>query len=105
MTTLFLIVAITLGGLGVYLTYRDPKLGTPLLVGAAIVTVLYLVWDHDQSRTSTDVPPASSAVPGQAFPSAQNGIPLTVSPMPTAETPTPSPSPTAIPTVSLYQGK
>lgn len=105
MTTLYLIVALVLGGLGVYITRRDPKWGTPLLVGAAIVTVLYLVWDHDQSRTSTDVPPASAVAPGQVSPPAQGGILLTGSPTPTVETPTAPPSPTVIPTGSLFQGK
>jgi hypothetical protein len=105
MTTLFLIVALVLGGLGVYITRRDPKWGTPLLVGAAIVTVLYLIWDHDESRASTGVTPTSPAVSGQISPSAQSGIPVTGSAPPPAGPNNPSPSPTTIPTVSLFPGK
>jgi hypothetical protein len=100
MTSLFLIVALVLGGLGVYVTYRDPKWGTPILVGVAIITVLYIVWDHDPSGTSTDVQPTSPAVPGQPSPSTQGGLPEHGSPMPSA-----SSSQTAIPTASLFSGK
>lgn len=64
--SLFLIVALALGGVGVYIAYRDPKLGAAILVGLAIVTALYLIWQNDPSLTQTVVPPTSSSVPVQA---------------------------------------
>ncbi|MGW2749118.1 hypothetical protein [Streptomyces sp. NPDC001450] len=99
MTTLFLIVALTLAGVGVYITKRDPKWGTPILVGVGILTALYILWDHDQSRSQTVVPPApsvtSSSVPSpgltQVEPGGQihDGAP--------SSSATPSWSPTAVP--------
>ncbi|WP_146232377.1 hypothetical protein [Streptomyces sp. NWU49] len=59
-----LIVALALAGVGVYAAYRDPKLGTALLVGFAIITVLYVIWEKDPTVFETDSPP-SSTVPTQ----------------------------------------
>lgn len=98
MTTLFLIVALSLAGVGVYITRRDPKWGTPILVGIAIVTVLYLIWDHDQSRTQTNDPPATVTPTGQA------GVPASGPQQPgTGDSDSPL-SPTAMP-ASSSQGK
>ncbi|MFC8198316.1 hypothetical protein ACFUTV_23405 [Streptomyces sp. NPDC057298] len=65
--TLFGIVAITLAGLGVYIAYKNPKLGAAILVGTAILTVLWLITEKDPSSTPADqrqpVPTISSPVP------------------------------------------
>ncbi|NKQ28986.1 hypothetical protein [Streptomyces galbus] len=66
--SLLLVVAFALGGLGVYLAYRDPKLGGAILVGLGIVTLLYLIWQNDPSLSQTGVPPTSSTLPAQATP-------------------------------------
>ncbi|MDQ0753999.1 hypothetical protein QF034_008230 [Streptomyces africanus] len=47
MTTLPFIVALILGGAGVYAAYRNPNLGAALLVGVAILTGLYVVLEKD----------------------------------------------------------
>lgn len=76
MTTLFIIVALALAGVGVYITRCDPKWGTPILVGIAIITVLYLLWDHDPSRSQTVDPPTSSTTPAHTDPGGQNATPI-----------------------------
>lgn len=60
--TLPLIVALVLGGLGVYVAYKNPKLGAALLVGLAIITVLYLIWEKDPTVFETGNP-SSATVP------------------------------------------
>ncbi|WP_151775792.1 hypothetical protein [Streptomyces abyssomicinicus] len=59
--TLPLIVALALGGVGVFIAYRNPQLGTALLVGLGVITVLYLVWEKDPSVFQPGVVPAPSA--------------------------------------------
>lgn len=66
MTTLYLIVALTLAGVGVYIARRHPLWATPIMVGAAILTVLYIVWDHDQSQPHSVVPSAPSTTSAPA---------------------------------------
>ncbi len=66
--TLPLIVALALAGVGVYIAYRNPRMGAAILVGLGIVTVLYLVWDKDPSVFQTGVPPVSSTAPTQPLP-------------------------------------
>ncbi|MEU6688478.1 hypothetical protein [Streptomyces sp. NPDC046832] len=60
--TLPLIVALVLGGLGVYVAYKNPKLGAALLVGLGVITVLYLIWEKDPTVFQTGNP-SSSTVP------------------------------------------
>jgi hypothetical protein len=62
--TLALVVALSLGGLGVYIAYQNPKLGAALLVGLAVVTTLYLVLEKDPSVFETDSPVPSAPVQG-----------------------------------------
>ncbi|MFM9625051.1 hypothetical protein ACKI14_44925 [Streptomyces turgidiscabies] len=64
---LALIVALVLGGLGVYVAYQNPKLGAALLVGLGIVTVLYIIWDKDPTVFETGNP-SSSTVPAATSP-------------------------------------
>ncbi|MFI1245027.1 hypothetical protein [Enterococcus casseliflavus] len=71
--TVFGIVALSLAGLGIYLAYKNPKLGAAIVVGTAIVTALWLITDQD----------SSSADPHQPVPS-------TTSPVPPADPPQPS---------------
>ncbi|MEV7210954.1 MULTISPECIES: hypothetical protein [unclassified Streptomyces] len=59
---LALIVVLALGGLGVYVAYQNPKLGTALLVGLAVVTTLYLISEKDPSVFETDSPVPSAPV-------------------------------------------
>lgn len=73
--TLALIVALVLGGVGVYMAYRDPKLGSAILVGLAIVGTLYVVWEKDPSVFETDVPPASPSLPVQVPPGSEGQAP------------------------------
>ncbi|MGW9595419.1 hypothetical protein ACWHLZ_34610 [Streptomyces chartreusis] len=70
MTTLALIVVLTLGGVGVYVAYRNPKLGGALLVGLAIVTTLYVVLEKDSSAfpTNEPPPPTTSTTPEEPAP-------------------------------------
>ncbi|WP_331718292.1 hypothetical protein [Streptomyces sp. NBC_00134] len=73
---LMLIVALALGGAGVYANYKDQKLGASLLVGLTVVTVFFLLMDKDPSAAAPwTVPPATPAT------------------MPTAPPAQPSPSP------------
>ncbi len=66
--TLFSIVVLSLAGVGVYLAYKNPTLGAALLVGVAIITVLWLI-GRDTSAipsqpglgTSSSTPPAEPA--------------------------------------------
>lgn len=82
-----LVVALALGGVGVYIAYRNPRLGAAILVGLGIVTVLYLIWEKDPSVFQTGVPSVSTSAPVQTPPA---GAPASgTSPM----TP-PPPSPT-----------
>jgi hypothetical protein len=83
-TTMPLIVALALGGVGVYVAYRDPKLGAAILVGLGIMTMLYLIWDKDPSVFQTGGPSVSSTVPGQVPPASQTGVPSSVSTAPSA---------------------
>ncbi|MEU9756987.1 hypothetical protein AB0D90_28285 [Streptomyces althioticus] len=69
--SLLLIFALVLAGVGVYMSYRDPKLGAAILVGLGIVTVLFLIWEKDPSLfDELETPPASTvpADPGRADP-------------------------------------
>lgn len=61
--TLFVVVALALAGVGVYCAYKDPKLGAALLVGIAILTVLWLVVERD---TPSSFPSATEPVPPRA---------------------------------------
>ena len=70
--TLFVVVALTLAGLGVYGAYKDPKLGAALLVGIAILTVLWLVVERD-APSSSPTPEGSSSSPRAV--SSQEAVP------------------------------
>lgn len=54
--TLLLVVALALAGGGVYIAYRNPRMGAAILVGLGILTALYLVWEKDPSVLQTGVP-------------------------------------------------
>jgi uncharacterized membrane protein YfcA len=82
---LALIVALALGSVGAFIAYRDPKLGAAILVGLAIITVLYLIWEKDPTVFETDTPP-SSTVPTQVVPS---GPGVASPPPPTGLSPSP----------------
>jgi hypothetical protein len=88
--TLFAIVVLALAGVGVYIAYKNPKLGAALLVGVAIITVLWMI-GKDPSVVSTE--------PGQGTPSTPPAQ-LFQSPTPNLEavpephSPVPSGSPT-----------
>jgi hypothetical protein len=79
--TLALIVALALGGLGVYVAYQNPKLGAALLVGLGIVTVLYLVMEKDPSVFEMDNPVPSTVQVPSGSPSGP------ASPVPASSTP------------------
>lgn len=85
--TLTLIVVLTLGGLGVYIAYRNPKLGAALLVGLAVITTLYVILEKDPSAFKTDSPAPSA--------------PTQVSSGPSSWGHTPSPPATAPPSVNI----
>ncbi|MFB6643765.1 hypothetical protein ACFCYF_41785 [Streptomyces chartreusis] len=70
MTTLALIVVLTLGGVGVYAAYNNPKLGAALAVGVAIVTALYLVLEKHPTvfPRSEPPPPTTSTNPEEPAP-------------------------------------
>lgn len=78
--TLPLIVALTLGGVGVYVAYRNPKLGVALMVGLAIITTLYIIWEKDPSVFQTGDIPASSTVPTPSGSAATQPAPPAASP-------------------------
>ena len=66
--TLFAIVVLALAGVGVYLAYKNPKLGGAILVGVAIITVLWLIGKDPSTvptqpglGTSVATPPAEPA--------------------------------------------
>lgn len=80
--TLLLIVALALAGAGVYIAYRNPRLGAAILVGLGILTALYLVWEKDPSVFQTSVPPVPT--PAEAPPAGQPQIPTPI----TSSTPT-----------------
>ncbi|EMF52387.1 MULTISPECIES: hypothetical protein [Streptomyces] len=64
--TLALVVALALAGVGVFIAYRDPKLGGALGVGVAILGVLYVVWAMDPSVFPRDTPaPSTTWTPNQ----------------------------------------
>jgi hypothetical protein len=70
MTPLPLTVALALAGAGVYAAYRNPNLGAALLVGIAILTALYVVWEHPRSsrRTHRAHPRGTGTPTGRADP-------------------------------------
>ncbi|MFB6931259.1 hypothetical protein [Streptomyces chartreusis] len=70
MTTLALIVVLALGGVGMYVAYRNPQLGAAILVGIAIVTALYLVLEKDSTAfpKSEPPPPSTSTNPEEPAP-------------------------------------
>ncbi|MGW6927527.1 hypothetical protein ACWGA9_40770 [Streptomyces sp. NPDC054950] len=72
--TLALIVALVLGGLGVYVAYQNPKLGGALLVGLGIITVLYIIWEKDPTVFETGNP-SSSTVPAVTSPASWPAAP------------------------------
>lgn len=86
--TLLLIVALALAGVGVYVAYRNPRLGAAILVGLGILTALYLLWDKDPSVFPHNVPPASPAVAPPAPTTTPTGIPADTTPL--------SPTPTRL---------
>lgn len=55
------IVALAIAGAGVYAAYRNPALGTAILVGVGILGVLYVVLVTDPTAFPTDVTPATTA--------------------------------------------
>ncbi|MFF1401068.1 hypothetical protein ACFVZD_46105 [Streptomyces sp. NPDC058287] len=66
---LMLIVALALGGAGVYASYKDQKLGAALVVGLTVVTVFFVLMDKDPSAAADGtVPPAAPAVTPTAPP-------------------------------------
>lgn len=85
--SLLLIFALVLAGVGVYMSYRDPKLGAAILVGLAIITVLYLIWEKDPPVFETDRP--SPSAPTYVLLADPGGISGHV---PTGSSPMPSPS-------------
>jgi hypothetical protein len=87
--TLPLIVALALAGIGVYIAYRNPRLGAAILVGLGILTALYMVWEKDPSVFQTSVPSMSST-PGHV-PSASQ----TRAPAPSGEAPSHPAAPTS----------
>ncbi|WP_329332683.1 hypothetical protein OG252_51950 [Streptomyces sp. NBC_01352] len=91
--TLPLIVALALGGVGVYIAYRNPRLGAAILVGLGIVTVLYLIWDKDPSVFQTTVPSTVSTAPTQSPPADQTGAPSSAAPSTTPPASSPVVSP------------
>lgn len=80
MTTLPFLVALILGGAGVYVAYRNPNLGAALLVGVAILTGLYVVLEKDPNVFPADAPPspvAPARVPDEGLPAQQAPPPAT----------------------------
>ncbi|MFD5588831.1 hypothetical protein ACFWII_34125 [Streptomyces sp. NPDC127063] len=75
--TLTLIVVLTLGGLGVYIAYRNPQLGAALLVGLAVITTLYVILEKDPSAFKTDSPPSSTPTQVSSGPSSSGQTPST----------------------------
>jgi hypothetical protein len=69
--TLPLIVAFALGGVAVYISYRNPQMGAALLVGLGVVTVLHLIWEKDPSVFQPSVAPAPASTSSPA-PAPQN---------------------------------
>lgn len=59
--SLFAIVALALAGVGVYITYKNPKLGGAILVGIAIITLLWLIGDPSETQSQPGPGPSSSA--------------------------------------------
>ena len=61
--SLFAIVALALAGLGVYCAYKNPKLGAAILVGIAVLTVVYLIGEEESTSIPTSTPTSSGSVP------------------------------------------
>jgi hypothetical protein len=59
------IVLLFIAGWAVYNAYKNEKLGAALLVGVAVLGVLYLLLDHDESAEVAPKPTSSTAVPTQ----------------------------------------
>jgi hypothetical protein len=55
------IVALALAGAGVYVAYRNPALGTAILVGVGIMGLLYVVLATDPTVFPAETPPSSTA--------------------------------------------
>ncbi|MFF9803002.1 hypothetical protein ACF1G3_37120 [Streptomyces rochei] len=77
--TLFAIVVLALAGVGVYLAYKNPKLGGAILVGVAIITVFWLIGKDPSTfptqpglGTSSSTPPAE---PAQSPPPSAEAVP------------------------------
>lgn len=63
--TLFAIVVLALAGVGVYLAYTNPRLGGAILVGVAIITVLWLIGDPSTFPTQPGLGTSSSTPPAE----------------------------------------
>ncbi|GAA2704715.1 hypothetical protein GCM10010310_78940 [Streptomyces violaceolatus] len=59
------IVALALAGVGVYAAYRNPALGTAILVGVGILGVLYGVLVTDPTTFPAQQAPPSSTAPAE----------------------------------------
>lgn len=66
---LILIVGLMLGGAAVYAAYKDQKLGVALGVGAAVLTLFFVVIDKDLPAAQPQtVVPAVPAAPSSTAP-------------------------------------
>jgi hypothetical protein len=67
--SLFAIVALSLAGVGVYIAYNNPKLGAAILVGVAIITLLWLIGNPSEVQSQPGPgasSPTSPAEPAQS---------------------------------------
>ncbi|MFH9648873.1 hypothetical protein ACH4MU_29060 [Streptomyces albidoflavus] len=91
--TIMLLLGLSLAGAAFYGAYRDEKLGPSLMVGAAVLTVFYVLMDRDpvdlsQTVAPSTLPTLAPAQPGQPTPeSAQPGQPTPESAQPGQPTP------------------